>query len=216
MGATEIRTPHPVIGPRDTIDGDPHFSLTNVNTFGLANGTLVWVNNPSPGKLFRLDRFSVAPPNGTTIIAPSAGPGRWNFVTGGGGDQGNAVISFSARFVSGKSARFLEPYSGSRILAPTVAVQILAPRAGTLRNLFVRHRVAGSNSMLITYTLRLAGVGTPLSVSLASNDPALEAANVAASVPVPQGALLDLRVTKAASVLLGPRDIFVTMEFAPP
>jgi hypothetical protein len=58
--------------------------LDAVNTFPLNQGALILVG----GTLYRLDRQSVAPPNGVTVIAPIAGPGRWHVVIAAGlGDE---------------------------------------------------------------------------------------------------------------------------------
>lgn len=61
-------------------------SLENVNTFTLDDGALCYVT--SSHVHFELHRDSTAVPNGTTIIAPIAGPGRWVEATGGTGVQG--------------------------------------------------------------------------------------------------------------------------------
>lgn len=61
-------------------------SLENINTWTLDDGALCYVTEAH--LRFELHRDSVASPNGTTVIAPIAGPGRWVVATGGSGAQG--------------------------------------------------------------------------------------------------------------------------------
>lgn len=62
----------PVQNLLETGDGD---SLETINTFPLPNGSVCWV--VASGASFRLFKQSVTPPDNISIIAPSAGPGRW-------------------------------------------------------------------------------------------------------------------------------------------
>lgn len=64
-------------------------SLENINTTTLDDGALCYV--ASSHAHFELHRDSTETPNGTTIIAPSAGPGRW-IIFGSGGSQ-NAFVT---------------------------------------------------------------------------------------------------------------------------
>lgn len=65
-----------LLSPRVTLTSDPATSVQGINTYTLADGTLVYcIEN---GETFRLDRAdSTTPPDGTTVIKPTAGPGRW-------------------------------------------------------------------------------------------------------------------------------------------
>ena len=69
-------------GPRKTILG-PQNSLEGVITYGLADGALCYVT--ASKQSFQLQLTSQLSPNGTTVIAPIAGPGRWILQSGGGG-----------------------------------------------------------------------------------------------------------------------------------
>jgi hypothetical protein len=88
---------------------------------------------------------------------------------------------------------------------------MIAPRAGTLRNLFVRHNTPGGNGGVIVYTVRVNGVDTPITVSLASTGlVASDLVNVAA---VAQGDEISIKFTKpvtAGSVF----NVVATMELA--
>lgn len=72
-----------VIGHRATLSGAAKDSLAGVNTWKLDDGCRCYVTGVHAEFQFRRD--SVAAPNGTTIIAPSSGPGRWIKNEGGGG-----------------------------------------------------------------------------------------------------------------------------------
>lgn len=78
-----------LLAPRVTLTGDPSASVQGINTTAVADGALVYCLE-SVGT-FRLDRAdSTTPPNGTTVIAPSTGPGRWKaFGTGGASTVGS-------------------------------------------------------------------------------------------------------------------------------
>ena len=122
-----------------------------------------------------------------------------NFLWGAGGVTGTTT------------SRYLFPgYSDS--LAQTAAPQFRVPRAGTLRNLRVRHNITAGNGNAIVYTLRVNGAPSALTASLAST--ANDASDVANTVGVAAGDLVDIIVTKAASVGASPSDITASVEFA--
>lgn len=72
-----------ILGSRQTALGSGD-SLENIATETLDDGALCYV--VASHLRFELHKDSTASPNGTTIIAPIAGPGRW--IAGGGGAQG--------------------------------------------------------------------------------------------------------------------------------
>jgi len=55
--------------------GNPGASVAGINTLGLANGALTYCAENQG--CYQLDLDSVAVPDGSTVIAPAAGPGRW-------------------------------------------------------------------------------------------------------------------------------------------
>jgi hypothetical protein len=74
-----------ILSPRLTRTGDPSASVQGINTTTVADGAYCYCEQgPST---FRLDKAdSATPPNGTTVIKPAAGPGRWKeFGAGGSG-----------------------------------------------------------------------------------------------------------------------------------
>jgi hypothetical protein len=112
--------------------------------------------------------------------------------------------------VSGTTTpRFLGPgYDTS--MAGLSALQYRAPAGCTLRNLRVRHNLPAGNGAAIVYTIRINGIPSLLVVSLAST--ALDGSDLVDMVGVVAGDLIDLAVTKAASVGAGPADILAILE----
>lgn len=105
--------------------------------------------------------------------------------------------------------RFLTPgYTSS--LAQTTTIQIRVPRPGTLRNLRVRHNGTAGNGNAIVYTVRVNGVASVITVSLAST--ATDASDLVNTAAVASGDLLDIQVTKALGVGTSPADIAATLE----
>jgi hypothetical protein len=109
------------------------------------------------------------------------------------------------------TTRYLEPgwEAGTAPLAP---IQWRSPRAGTLRNMRVRHNSLVGNGNTIVYTLRVNGVATALSVSLASTT--ADGSDLVNSVTVAAGDLLDIEVTKTLVIGAGGVDVVASMEFA--
>ncbi len=109
------------------------------------------------------------------------------------------------------TTRYLTPGYDDN-LAETIATQVRAPRAGTLQNMRVRHNVTNGNGNSIVYTVRVNSVGSALTVSLASTT--ADGSDLASTVVIAAGDLLDIEVTKAASVGTSPNNIAVTVELA--
>jgi len=125
--------------------------------------------------------------------------------------SGSAPVLWGADSVgTSVTTRYLTPgYEDG--LAQTVPIQIRAVRAGTLQKLRVRHNITAGNGNPIVYTLRVNGVATALTVSLAST--VADGSDLVNTVAVAAGDLLDFRVTKAAGVVASPADIVATVEF---
>jgi hypothetical protein len=124
----------------------------------------------------------------------------------------SAILLFGNDSVtSTTTTRYLTPcYEAAT--ARTAPVQYRSPRAGILRNLRIRQNTGAGNGNSIVYTVRVNGVASALSVSMAStaNDGGPDTDTVA----VAAGDLIDIEVTKAASVATSPSDIVATMELA--
>lgn len=94
--------------------------------------------------------------------------------------------------------------------APTAPVQYRLPSAGTVRRLRVRHNTGAGNGLAIVYTVRINGVASAVTVSLAST--ATDGSDLVNTVAVAAGDLIDIEVTKAASVGTSPAEIMASLE----
>lgn len=119
---------------------------------------------------------------------------------------GNDSVSAST------TTRYLTP-GYDDVLAPIAVVQIRVPRGGTLRNLRVRHNTPNGNGNVIVYTVRINSVATAVTVSLASTS--ADGSDVTNTAAVAAGDLVDIEVTKAASVATSPDDVAATLELTP-
>jgi len=123
-----------------------------------------------------------------------------------------AVLTWGAGSVTATTTtRYLFPGFDSGT-AQTSAIRFRVPRAGKIRKMRVHHNVTAGNGNAIVYTLRVEGAASALTVSLAST--ASEGADNVNSVAVANDDLIDIEVTKAASIGTTPGDIMVTVEFA--
>lgn len=122
-----------------------------------------------------------------------------------------AILAWGNESVSPTTTtRYLTPWYDDD-LASVAPVQWTTPRAGTIRRLRVRHNVPLGNGNAIVYTLRVNGVASALSASVASN--VANGSDLVNSVAVAVGDLLDIEVTKALAVVTSPTDIAVDAEF---
>lgn len=110
------------------------------------------------------------------------------------------------------TTRYLTPGFTSA-LAPTSAIQFRVPSSGTIRRLRVRHNTTAGNGNSIVYTVRINGTASAVTVSLAST--ANDGSDLTNTAAIAAGDLLDIEVTKAASVGTSPSDIIATLEVIP-
>lgn len=112
---------------------------------------------------------------------------------------------------SSTTTRYLFPnYSDS--LAQVSVVQIRSPRAGTLKNLYLRHNSPAGNGNPIVYTVRVNGTPSALTVSI--NSTANDGNDQVNEVGISKGDLLDIVITKAAAIGQAPSDVTATVELA--
>ena len=102
------------------------------------------------------------------------------------------------------TTRYLSPWYSSAT-AGTSPIQYRVPVAGTLKNFYVHHNVTAGNGNAIVYTIRINGVASALTVSMAST--AADGSDLVHTVAVAQGDLVDVAVTKVASVGTSPSSI---------
>lgn len=132
------------------------------------------------------------------------------FEQGQANDASDSFVFGAGSVFNTTTTRYLFPgYSDST--AQTVPVQFRVPRAGTFQNLRVRHNQLGSSANTVTYTLRVNGTPSTLTVSLASN--AADGNDLVNSVVVAAGDLIDIEVTKGSSITGALRDILASVEF---
>lgn len=107
------------------------------------------------------------------------------------------------------TTRFLTP-GFSTGNAPTTVIQYRVPITGSIRNLRVRHNTVGTGGNLIVYTVRINGVASALTVSMAAN--ASDGSDLTHSVAISAGDLIDIRATKAVIIGGSPVDIVASLE----
>lgn len=140
---------------------------------------------------------AVFPPIPPPIVSPGGGV--------------SAPVLFGAASVSATTAdRFLFP-SYAQAAAQTTGIPYRSPRAGTYDGLRVRQNNPGGNGNDLTYALRVNGLPTVQTVTMASTD--LDAGPVAAPVAVLAGDLIDLIITKPLSLGSGVNDVMASLEF---
>jgi hypothetical protein len=113
----------------------------------------------------------------------------------------------------GGGVHFLDPGFAPAGTSPTTELTIVAPFAGTLRNLRVLHNTAGNAVASITYTVRVNGVDTaltPAGGAVAGNDTAIKS-DVVNTVAVAAGDKISMKgvVANAAS---GNVNVVASME----
>jgi hypothetical protein len=109
----------------------------------------------------------------------------------------------------------MDPWGAQNQIAGTdgtTNARHVVPRDGTIRNMYVRHGNPDGNGNNVTYTMRVNGSTTLLSVTIASTGS--QASDVTNDVAVTAGDNIDLEVTKGANIGNSPDGVTVTAEFA--
>lgn len=88
-----------------------------------------------------------------------------------------------------------------------------ATRAGTYSHLHARHNTNSGNGASVVYALFVNGVVTALAVTLATGAVG-GASNVANSVTIAEGDLIEMVATKALAIGSGSLDVYVSARFA--
>jgi hypothetical protein len=105
--------------------------------------------------------------------------------------------------------RYLYPWYNDQ-LAEVGELGLLAPRPGVLKNFRVVHTIPDGNGNLITYTVRVGGVNSPLAVAFASTD--AFGFDLTNAISVSAGDRVSVLVTKVLSVGASPRNIVATAD----
>jgi hypothetical protein len=140
-------------------------------------------------------------------------------VDGGGGrvtvtvtSPGGSILFFGTDNVGAAAdTRFIPPGHDSGLAVTSDRFQLPAPRAGTLRNLFVRHNSAGGNGNSVTYTVLVNGVAVAITVALATGAIG-QASDLVNSVAVAQGDQISLRAVKDLGIGGGNIDLEASLE----
>lgn len=168
----------------------------------------------------KINATSTAAATALGDLACNVVSGRWSqFRSGASRDlldtldsQGGAVLLWgNSSVASTTTTRYLNPGFSDTGLAPTSAVQWRTPRAGTAKNLRIRHNTTAGNGNAIVYTVRKNNVATALTVSLASTSS--DGSDLVNTVSFATGDLIDIEITKAAGVGASPDDVVAVAEF---
>lgn len=111
---------------------------------------------------------------------------------------------------STSTTRYLTPGFDGTNVAGTSAIQYKSPVAGTAKNLYIVHNNPAGNGGTITYTLRINGVATALTVGVPSTS-ASGVDNVH-TVAIAVGDLIDIQVTKAGSIGTSPTNVCASFQ----
>lgn len=127
--------------------------------------------------------------------------------------RGGPVVWGNNGVSSGTTDRYLSPGidfeegAGSNV----DNFQWVAPRDGFMRNMRIRQNAPAGNGNDIVYTLRQGTSNTALTVTVASTSN--NGTNTDDIVTISEGNLLNIEVTKAASVNSSPNNIICTIDF---
>lgn len=173
-------------------------TVTDDDVAGYSVGSL-WINRAT-GAVYR-------------CLDSTTGAAVWGFM--GPRADSAAVLAWGNASVGGTTAdRFMDPWGAQNQIAGTDGLtqpRHVAVRDGVLRNLFVRHGNPDGNGSNITYTVRVNGAPTPLSVTLPSTQD--QESNLAIEVPVVRGVNIGLIVTKVSGIGNSPDGVTVQCEF---
>lgn len=131
---------------------------------------------------------------------------------GGGGGGISAELHFGAeRLGSSPTVRYLYPGYADSLAEIVSSNELLSPITGTIRNLYIIHNVLGGGPVLLTYTVEVNGVPSPLAVGMAAN--AFFGNNASNTIAVTKGDRVRVAVARA-TVVSSPRNVHVTMEIS--
>jgi hypothetical protein len=91
-------------------------------------------------------------------------------------------------------------------------IRMIAPRPGTLRNMYVKHNVVGADGTNLNYRVQINGVNAALQVDIL--DTAASGSDLVNTVAVAAGDEIGVRLAKAAALSVEADRPVVTMEFA--
>ncbi len=143
------------------------------------------------------------PPGQVDVLIPGAPPAAMSGGFFWGADSVGAAVV----------ARFLPPGHDFAVAPTTDSMQIPIYRAGTLKNLVVRHNSAGGNGQPVTYTVLVNGVATGITCNLATGAVG-QASDIVNTVVVAFGDRVSIRADKNANIGGGNLDVEASLELA--
>jgi hypothetical protein len=149
----------------------------------------------------------------TALLAGFMSAADFSKLAGVVANAGPSFLHWGDNSVSGTTTtRYM--YPGYDALASPTVIQYRVPAACRLRNLYVRHNIPAGNGLSIVYTVRVNNIATALAVSLASTS--ADGSDLVNTISLVAGDLIDIEVTKAASVGTSPSDIVASLEVIAP
>lgn len=138
----------------------------------------------------------------------------WTLVNNGTLGGGSTVLTWgNGDIAAAADSRFLAPGRQQGAAALNDIQSMVMPKAGTLRNLFVRQHSGVGDGDNVVYTVMVNGVATAITCTLASNVVAT-GSDIVNTAAVVQGDRVSLRASKAASITNGNLDVQATLELA--
>ena len=127
---------------------------------------------------------------------------------------GDAILMWgNDSLTAAADTRFLTP-GRDRAAAPLVdQAQLPVPRAGVLKNFFVRHNAAAGDGNSVAYDVLVNGVATAITVTLATGAVG-QASDLVNTVVVAQGDRVSIRAVKAAGITDGGLNVQASLEVA--
>lgn len=115
---------------------------------------------------------------------------------------------------SSTTTRYMTPgiRFGDGAVTTEANVQIPATRDGRVRNLAIRHNIPAGNGNDIVYRLRVNGVNTSLTVTLASTG-TQASSGASDSFIINKGDLLSIQVTKTSGISSSPNNVTASLDF---
>jgi hypothetical protein len=145
---------------------------------------------------------------------PTTGAAVWNCLSVRGGPGNGGIISWGNDTLASSQNpdRFLSPWYDDQV-APTSAILVPVPFAGTLANMTVLIGIPSAETNRVRFTIQVNGVNTLLSVTIACNVGTTVSDNVNTAV-VAQGDTLAVLVEKIDGPLSPqPSEIFCTFRW---
>ena len=145
---------------------------------------------------------------------PTTGAAIWNCLMTRGGPGAGGIISWGNDTVAASQNpdRFLSPWYDDQV-APTSAILVPVPFAGTLRNMTILIGIPTAETNRIRFTIQVNGVNTSLTVTIACNVATTLSDNVNEAI-VAQGDTLAVLVEKIDGTLSPqPSEIFCTFRW---